>query len=75
MEVGIKVVAENIRSQDTRHVNSCFFTMIAVDDLGNPVEVPALIPSNPDEERRNAAAIVRKQLRHEFIRLAPKHVP
>src|SRR5436190_6134788 len=30
MEVGIKVVAQNIRSQETRHVNSCFFTMIAV---------------------------------------------
>jgi acyl-CoA hydrolase len=32
MEVGIKVVAENIRTKQTRHVNSCFFTMVAVDD-------------------------------------------
>jgi len=25
MEIGIKVLAENIRSQAVRHVNSCFF--------------------------------------------------
>ena len=31
MEIGIKVVAEDIRSQVVRHVNSCFFTMVAVD--------------------------------------------
>ena len=36
MEVGIKVVAEDIRAKVVRHVNSCFFTMIAVDDDGRP---------------------------------------
>ena len=36
MEVGIKVVAEEIRAKVVRHVNSCFFTMIAVDDDGKP---------------------------------------
>jgi acyl-CoA hydrolase len=37
MEVGIKVVAQNIRSQESRHVNSCFFTMVAVDDSRKPI--------------------------------------
>src|SRR5215510_4489655 len=42
MEIGIKVVAQHIRTQETRHVNSCFFTMVAVDDDGKPVAVPPL---------------------------------
>jgi acyl-CoA hydrolase len=66
MEIGIKVVAENIRSQVVRHANSCFFTMVAVDDDGKPAPVPPLTPATPDEHRRHAAARVRKQLRQEF---------
>src|SRR5438067_8985378 len=37
MEVGVKVVAEDIRTQRTRHANSCFFTMVALDDERRPV--------------------------------------
>ncbi len=66
MEIGIKVLAENIRTQAMRHANSCFFTMVAVDDERKPVPVPALKPITPDERRRHAAAEVRKQLRQEF---------
>ncbi|MBT9502313.1 MAG: acyl-CoA thioesterase [Burkholderiaceae bacterium] len=66
MEVGIKVLTENIRSQAVRHANSCYFTMVAVDDERKPVAVPALQPSTPEEQRRHAAAEMRKQLRREF---------
>jgi len=66
MEIGIKVLAENIRTQATRHANSCFFTMVAVDDERKPVTVPSLRPFTPDEKRRYAAAQVRRQLRQEF---------
>ncbi len=65
MEVGIKVIAEDIRTQAARHVNSCFFTMVAVDDDRRPVPVPALRPFSPDERRRHAADIVRKEMRIE----------
>jgi uncharacterized protein (TIGR00369 family) len=63
MEVGIKVVAENIRSQQRRHANSCFFTMVAVDDDGKPAPVPALQPHNDVERKRFDAAVQRKRLR------------
>jgi acyl-CoA hydrolase len=66
MEVGIKVIAEEIRTKSVRHVNSCFFTMVAVDDDRKPVPVPPLQPSTPDEHRRHAAAEVRRAVRREL---------
>src|SRR4030095_14743465 len=47
MEIGIKVVTENIRSQAVRHVNSCFFTMVAADDERKPVAGRPLAPPTP----------------------------
>lgn len=66
MEVGIKVIAENIRTQESRHVNSCFFTMVAVDETGKSTSVPPLRPFSPDERRRYAAAEMRKEVRREM---------
>ena len=63
MEVGIKVVAENIRTQAVRHVNSCFFTMVAVDDASKPTAVPPLVPCTEEEKRRYEMAQKRKQIR------------
>jgi uncharacterized protein (TIGR00369 family) len=63
MEIGIKVVTENIRTQLVRHANSCFFTMVAVDDAGRPAAVPPRAPATPDEVRRIEAAEQRRRLR------------
>ncbi len=66
MEVGIKVLAENIRTQTKRHVNSCFFTMVAMDEAHKPQAVPPLRPFTPDEKSRFAAAKVRKALERQM---------
>jgi acyl-CoA hydrolase len=66
MEVGIKVIAEDIRTQVVRHVNSCFFTMVAVDDDRKPAPVPPLRPFTPEEKRRFEQAKVRRTLRQEL---------
>jgi acyl-CoA hydrolase len=66
MEVGIKVIAENIQTQTVRHANSCFFTMVAVDEDRKPASVPPLELVTPDQKRRFAAAEMRKQLRREM---------
>lgn len=63
MEIGIKVITENIQARSVRHANSCFFTMVAVDKDGKPTAVQPLEPATPDEERRFAAAQARKEMR------------
>ncbi len=50
MDVGVTVEAENLTSGETRHVASCFLTYVSIDDAGNPVPVPPLLISTPQEE-------------------------
>jgi acyl-CoA hydrolase len=66
MEIGIKVVTENIRDRSVRHTNSCFFTMVAVDEDGQPVPVPPLQPETADQQRRFVQAQQRRQIRQEL---------
>lgn len=66
MEVGIRVEAENIRSGQRRHTNSCYFSMVAVDETGKPVRVPPLRPTDPVAVQRYKAAELRRALRREF---------
>ena len=55
MEVGIRVEAEDIRKGTRRHTNSCYFTMVAVDDASRPAEVPVLQVETETEQRRHPA--------------------
>lgn len=63
MEVGIKVIAEDIHGNFVRHANSCFFTMVAVNQNSEPVAVPPLQPQTVDEIRRFDDAAARRQQR------------
>lgn len=65
MEVGIKVVAENIQQRSQRHTNSCYFTMVAYQD-GKPMTVPTLVLETEEQRQRFRAAEMRKQLRMEM---------
>ncbi|MBJ7400166.1 acyl-CoA thioesterase [Mycolicibacterium sp.] len=60
LEVGIRVDTENIRDGSRRHTNSSYFTMVAVDDAGNPVAVPPLVPTTALERARYDAALARR---------------
>ena len=63
MEVGVRVEAENPRTGERRHTNSAYFTMVAVDADGRPVEVPPLAPQTATEHAREAEAQVRRRNR------------
>ncbi|MDB5962828.1 MAG: acyl-CoA thioesterase [Massilia sp.] len=66
MEVGIRVVAENIQQRTERHANSCYFTMVAVDEDRKPQRVPPLEPESEEQKARFVKAEQRKRSRQEL---------
>jgi acyl-CoA hydrolase len=63
MEVELNVWAENPRAETNRKCNRAFYTFVALDDAGTPVEVPAIIPETAAERERYEAAAKRRDLR------------
>ncbi len=63
MEIGIKVLAEDIHTHKRRHTNSCYFTMVAMDDNGRPTPVPKLDPQGKEARAWWRAAELRKNVR------------
>jgi acyl-CoA hydrolase len=61
LEVGIRVEAENISTGESRHTTSSYFTMVAVDEVGRPREVPALTPASEIARERFSAAQARRK--------------
>lgn len=66
MEVGVKVIAENLQTKKKRHTNSCYFTMVSVDENGKPIPAPALELNSDFERRLHEAAVMRKEMRKEI---------
>lgn len=64
--VGIKVIAENVKTGTVKHTNTSYFTMVAKDDNDQPVEVPALLLETPADVRRFLEAMKRKELRASY---------
>jgi acyl-CoA hydrolase len=63
MEVGVKILAENVLTGDKRHTNSCYVTYVALDDEGVPTAVPPIVPETADEKRRYDRAAKRRASR------------
>jgi len=63
MEVGVRVEAENAVTAEVRHTSTAYLTMVAVDESGEPIEVPPLVPETADEERRQREAETRRRNR------------
>lgn len=66
MEVGIKVVAENLLTGERRQTNSCYFTMVAVDEKGKPKQVHPLEIRNEYEQKHYDSAVLRRKMRLEY---------
>ncbi len=63
MEVGVKVVVEDLIRGESVHTSSAYLTFVAIDAAGNPVAVPPVIPESPEEQRRYEDAGLRREYR------------
>jgi uncharacterized protein (TIGR00369 family) len=66
--VGIKVIAENIKTGTLKHTNTSYFTMVAKDESGKPTPVPGLELQTKEEIRRFLEAIQRKELKAQSVK-------
>ncbi|WBA43884.1 acyl-CoA thioesterase [Hymenobacter canadensis] len=66
--VGIKVIAEDVRTGTVKHTNTSYFTMVAKDDEGRPTPVPGLLLETPDDTRRFVEAIKRREFNAQYLR-------
>ena len=65
MEVGVRVMVEDVRAQKLRHVSSAYLTFVAVDREGNKLLVPPVIPETDHQKRRYEDAGRRREMRSE----------
>lgn len=63
MEVHIDVWSEDIPSGTKIKSNEAFFTFVAVDQSGRPIDVPEAVPETPTEIQLYDGALRRRQLR------------
>ena len=63
MEVGVRVESENVRTGEIVHTSTAYLTMVAIDDEGNPTEIPPIKAVTQDEKRREREAQLRRDNR------------
>jgi acyl-CoA hydrolase len=63
MEVGVKVLVEDLMTGERRHTSSGYLTFVALDEQGTPVEIVPVIPETEDEIRRFREAGERREYR------------
>ena len=63
MEIFIEVWAEDIPAGVRVSTNSAYYTFVAVDQSGRPIEVSPVIAETDDEKARYDSALRRRQLR------------
>lgn len=63
MEVGVKVLVEDLQTGETSHVSSAYLTFVALDQDRKRVVLPLVIAETPEEKRRYEAAGHRREAR------------
>jgi acyl-CoA hydrolase len=68
MEVGVKVIVEDLMTGERKHTSSAYLTFVSVDAEGRPVVLAPVLPETEDEKRRYEEAGQRRAYRLEHRR-------
>lgn len=63
MEVGVKVLVEDLLTGELKHTSSAYLTFVAVDQDGHSTGIPPVVPETDVEKRRYEAAGQRRDYR------------
>jgi len=63
--VGIKVTSENVKTNEVKHTNNSYFTMVAKSEDGKPTKVPELVLEDITEMRRFVESMKRAKVKKE----------
>ena len=63
MEIGVKVIAEDLMTGQKRHTCSAYLTFVALDSSGKPAPIPQALPETEEEKRRYEDAAERRNYR------------
>lgn len=64
--IGIKVIAENVKSGTVKHTNTSYFTMVAKGEDDRPTQVPGLLLENREDVRRFLEALRRREIKDRY---------
>ena len=63
MEVGVKVLVEDLLTGELKHTSSAYLTFVALDKEGHSTAIPPVVPETELERRRYDAAGKRREYR------------
>ena len=63
LEVGVRVVAEDLTTGVVTHTNSAYLVFVALSDSGKPIPVPPLVPKTPEQQHWFAQGEERRRKR------------
>lgn len=63
MEIGIKVYAENTKTDEKKHILSAYFTFVALDENKKSKQIRPVAPKTKEEKRRYKEANKRREQR------------
>lgn len=63
LEVGVKVLVEDVMTGEVKHTTSAYLTFVAIDEHGRPVPVAPVVPETEEELRRFEEAGSRREYR------------